>query len=214
MKLFRLLIILIIVQSCIKRGDNTPVITGQYDEGFHYHIFSPGKELELEWDSLQVGAGLDSIDVDLDGRFDITIIQVNNQSPDYDGRHSRPLSGYKLLLKNNVEVAMVIEEYYIGLGSTSEMKWVETISLNTDIKNLNCWSGEKKNESITNHIFMWSDNPEALLSTGPWSMLTNTEKFIGLRIKDENNRDFKYGWLKARVITKNQIIFESCAIEK
>jgi len=204
-KITTIFLIVFLFCFCSVQNENNEIYSGVYDESFYYQEFTPAIKIDLIWDSLYVGRGSDSIDIDLDGIFDVVIIQNINQFKNYNGI-SGPYSSYRLHFKEDIEIAIIRETFYVGLGQTSDKDWVDTVSVNTSINNLNF--GTSKNHTK----LMWSDNPAAMLSSGPWSKITDSVKYIGIRKRQESS--YKFGWIKAKIITKDTVIFESCAIEK
>jgi len=103
-------------------------------------------------------------------------------------------------------VATQTQTYYVGLGQTSSMKWVDTLAYETQIDNIAEWTA-------TNNInYMWVVPPTTILgSNGPWYNLENTEKYIGIRYYKSS--EWKYGWIKVNGISRNDISLVSFALE-
>jgi hypothetical protein len=60
---------------------------------------------------------------------------------------------------------------------------------------------------------MWCNSSDSFVSyNGFWYEVTNTEMYIGLRMKI--NSDYKYGWIKVNALSREKITFLSYAIEK
>jgi hypothetical protein len=59
---------------------------------------------------------------------------------------------------------------------------------------------------------MWAIPPVGTAPYGPWYDLTNEEKYIGIKMKIDSK--FKYGWIKIKVISREDMQFLSYALEK
>ncbi len=184
-------------------------MAGVSDSDMVSNEFDPSLQINFESDSLlNFMYGTDSIDLNLDGRFDLIISQrffidwndsiriVDNNFP-----------FCKLTLKEGLEVAKKNEVYYIGLGQTSSVNWVDTIKFESRIDNIADWT-------ITNtSIWMWVIPPTSFWgSCGCWYNLVNAERYIGIRMKVDSY--YKYGWIKVNQINRENIEFVSYAIEK
>ena len=107
-----------------------------------YHEFNPPLKVKLEFNSsLNISYGIDSIDIDSDGNFDIVI----NQRTLFDYNPAYLITGdnfpyCKLTFKDGLEVATKNEIYYIGLGQTNNVDWVDTIQYNSRIDNISDWA--------------------------------------------------------------------------
>jgi hypothetical protein len=113
----------------------------------------------------------------------------------------------KLKLENDFQTAMYQESFYVGLGQTSYINWVDTLSYEKRIDDLPMWT-----DSISS-IYLWVEPISAnyYASNGPWYNLENTVKYIGLRYYDVS--EWKYAWVKIDVTTRNDIRLVSFAIE-
>lgn len=172
-------ILLLIFNSCKKEDERKAVTAGIYDSTFTYHEFSPPFKVNLKLDSLtNYSFGADSIDINLDGNFDLIVTQ--NMPLDSSISTSRTADAFphcKLTLKNGLEVASKTEKYGIGLGQTSAVNWVDIIPYNNRIDHLANWS------DTNTSCWMWVVPPTIFWgSNGCWYGLTNIEMYIGIRM--------------------------------
>ncbi len=206
---FYIIIFALIISSCKKDEFRKPVLAGVNDSNMFFYEFNPNYLTNFKTDTLlNLKFGIDSIDLNLDGKFDLLISQrfftewsdtiriVNNNFP-----------YCKLTLKNDLEVAIKNEDYYIGLGQTSNVDWVDTLQFENRIENITDWSKTNVN------IWMWVIPPTGFWgSYGSWYNLINTEKYIGIRMKFDSG--YKFGWIKINQINRENLRFLSYAIEK
>jgi len=204
-----IIIILLVVVSCKKEETKNQVFAGKNDINLSYKEFSPPFKIYLEPDSMNnIKYGIDSIDIDSDGNFDLII----NQGVLIDWNDTVQISNTNypycnLKVKNGLELALKKETIYIGLGQTSELSWVDTLTYNTSINNIAQWS-----ESNTN-IWMWGVPPTTFWgSNGCWYNLTDTERYIGIRMKI--NSEYKLGWIRVYQHSREKIEIISYALEK
>lgn len=204
-----ILILLFFLCACKKEDDRKAVTAGVYDSTFNYHDFNPVFKISLKFDSLSnTNSGADSIDFDLDGNFDLIINQRILLA-------ANPLSHItsvnypfcRLTLKNGLEVAIKNEIYGIGLGQTSNLDWVDTIQYKGRIDNLSNWS------NANTKVWMYVVPPTIYWgSNGCWYNFTNTERYVGIRMKI--NSRFKFGWIRVNELSSENILFISYALEE
>jgi len=198
-----------LLSSCKKEEPRKAVFAGIYYSTLDYHEFNPSLKVKLEFDSsLNTSYGVDSIDINSDGNFDLIIkqrIRLDNNPAHHITDSDFPYC--RLTLKNGLEVATKNEIYYIGLGQTNNVDWADTIQYNSRIDTISEWTDPNAS------IWMWVVPPTGLWgSNGCWYNLTNAEKYIGLRMKI--NSRYKLGWIKVNEISRENILFISYAIEK
>lgn len=202
--LYYTLIFLLFLNSCKKEDERKAVTAGVYDPTFTYHEFSPPFKVNQKLDSLtKYSFGVDSIDINLDGNFDLII----SQSFGISTSETANLFPYcKLTLKNGLEVASKTENYNIGHGQTGAVDWVDTLKYNLRIDHLNNWSGTNTSR------WMWVVPPTSFWGTnGCWYNLTDTEMYIGIRMKIDGK--YQYGWIKVNEISREEMLFLSYALE-
>lgn len=200
-------ILFLILCSC-NTEDRPAVYSGIYDSGFIYNEFNPLVVVNLEHDTVyKTYGGLDSIDLNIDGLYDIIIMQRLTKPLTPGSFSFEQFPYYRLTTKNGVEIATRIENYAVGHGQTQTISWVDTISYQARIDDFKDWSGPGKN------ITMWMiPSSPVNFSNGCWFSVKNPEKFIGIRMKAGSH--YKYGWIKVDATNKESIHFLSFAIEK
>ncbi|MEZ5083421.1 MAG: hypothetical protein R2750_08235 [Bacteroidales bacterium] len=211
-----ILIILLALYSCNKDNSEPQIFSienqifaGEYNADLDLKEFNPPLKVDLISDSLlNFKYGVDSIDINTDGNYDLIIHQ--RFIMDWNDTVQISNTNYpfcSLTLKNGLEVACKNEIFYIGLGQTSSVLWVDSLEYLKRIDNLNDWS-----ETNTN-IWMWVVPPTSFWgSYGCWYNLIETEKYIGIRMKIIT--DYKFGWIKINQESRENFEFVSYAIEK
>jgi hypothetical protein len=207
--LYYMPLLLLLISACDKVDEpRKPVWAGVYDNTMDYTELNPALEIALKHDSLwNVDYGVDSLDIDQDGSFDIIISQripTDYNYPSSTTNDTYPF--YKLNLKNGIEVAYKMETYYIGHGQTSSAQWIDTIAYKENVLDITSWT-----ESNI-YRFLWVDPPTIFWgSNGPWYNLINTERYIAIR-KYTSSR-YCYGWIKVKVVSREHLSFVSFALE-
>lgn len=204
-----ILISILFLVSCKKEETKNQIFAGKNDINLNYQEFSPPFQIKFEPDSLNnIKYGMDSIDINSDGEFDLIISQrvlINGDDTVQISNINYPYSNLKV--KNGLEVAIKTETFYIGLGETSDFNWVDTLAYNTSINNINKWSEANKN------IWMWGAPPTIFWgSNGCWYNLTDTERYIGIRMKI--NSEYKLGWIRVYQHSREKIEIIGYALEK
>ena len=213
--LFYILIILLFSYSCKKEEYRKPVIAGIYDSTFDLHEFSPPLKVNLKLDTLNnFYVGADSIDINLDGKFDLIIKQrlyLDIKPPINYTYYNYPFCSLKC--KNGLECSEKFESYYQGQGSIGGATGIDALSYYNRIDNISNWSGIITDTLNTSIKAMWTDTHSLYsITNGYWFYLTNTEKYIGIRMKI--NSQYKYGWIRVNEISRENISFISYAFEK
>jgi len=205
--LLYILIFLLFFISCSKEDNRQAVNAGIYNTDFIYKEFSSPLKVKLILDTLTNDyIGRDSIDLNRDGVYDI-IINHRIHLPPVSGVPSNEHFPYfKLIIKNGLQVATKVQFYSVGHGQLDDVHWVDALNYENRIDVWPDWT-EKNNSQ-----FMWAIPPVASAPYGPWYDLTNEEKYIGFRMKIESR--FKYGWIKVKVISREDMQFLSYALEK
>jgi hypothetical protein len=185
------------------------VQAGICDSSFTYHVFSPALKIPINWDTLNLyGSGSDSIDLNSDGSFEITILLslLNYDSIHLlNGNMPNPFPCCKLLLKNDFEIAKYTETFPIGLGQTGTADFADTLLYNENINHISGWSN-----GGSYGINMWGENPGGAghPSFGGWYS-SNSIMYLGLRINGN-----KYGWIEADLTDKYAPVFIRYAFQK
>jgi len=207
--LFYILILLLFSYSCKKEEYREPVYAGIYDSTFTLHEFSPPLKVNLKLDTLNnFYFGADSMDINLDGKFDLIIKQrlyLDKIQPIQLTDDDNP---YCLLkFKNGLEFSTIIEYIIRGQGDVGHKIGIDPISTYHRIDNISDWSG-----NVTSAAMWLEPASNYYNSNGSWYDFTNTEKYIGIRMKI--NSQYKYGWIRVNEISRENISFISYAIEK
>lgn len=210
-RLFYLITLLSFFVSC-NDEDEIIVIVGEYDSTLLIQEFSPPLNANYNLDTItHFYNGLDSIDLDLDGDVDIFIkIKIpTDKSPeqeynDYDYSYAR------LILTDKVEVIKTDASYNCGMGMCGTYAATKALDINSSIGKSPEWSGDKKT------MPMWQVWENTMNSFGPWYCIENEIKYIGIRVKsnDYSSGIHKYGWIKVNCKSHDNMLIESCAIEK
>lgn len=211
------IIYLFLLSACNKEEERTRIMAGITNSDMLYYEYNPPLELKLQPDlSGEIKFGIDSIDIDLDGDYDIVIRQrmhTNSELMYYDYENDNfPYIG--LLLKNDFEVAYKNVSVILGQGAFSSIRLVDALYYENRIDKIENWDNSKKNlyaEFQNGQIWLWGDPPTPWFSTGPWFRLNNIEVYIGIRQKTET--EYKFGWIKLKVSTRNKFEAISYAIE-
>jgi len=205
-----LFIILLIFSSCSKDHTGKIVTAGIYDSGFTYHEFSPPLKVKLILDPITDNYfWKDSIDINQDGIYELYIIQRIHLPPESGTPSWEHYPYFMLTLRNSLQVATKSEAYPVGMGQYNHVDWVAPLNYETLINNDLDWSESDVTKS------MWAVPPKGTISTAPsgaWYYLTNEEKYIGIKMKIGSR--YKYGWIKVKVISPEDIQFLNYAIEK
>lgn len=205
--LYYTFIILIFLSSCSKEDTRPAVTAGIYDSSFTYHEFSPPLKVELSLDtSTDNYMGVDSIDINQDGAYDIIISHRIYLPPESGTPSYEHFPYFRLTLKNGLQVATKVQSYYVGHGQLDDVYWVDALNYETRIDLWTDWA-EKNVFQL-----MWAIPPVGSAPYGPWYDLTNEEKYIGFRMKIDSR--FKYGWIKVKVISRDDMQFLSYVLEK
>jgi hypothetical protein len=206
---FKIFILILILNSCKKEEIKTEIFAGKYDAGMNYTELFPPQQIELKTDSANYTKyGMDSIDINLDGNFDL----IFSQRLFFNWNDSAEISNNNypfciLIMKNGLEIASISETIYIGQGQTSKVFWVEPLIYNSSINNITQWSETDPD------IWMWVVPPATFWGTnGPWYNINETEKYIGIRMKE--NSEYKLGWIRAYQYSREKFEILSYAIEK
>lgn len=207
--IYSIFVFLLFFYSCKKEEYRNPVFAGVYDSSFTFHEFNPPLKVNLKLDSLNnFYIGADSLDINLDGNFDLIIKQrmyLDITKPNYYTYDTYP---YCLLtFRNGLEFSKKNQYYIQGHGQYGTNVGIDTLNYKNRIDNISEWSGTDTNAA------MWldPDSPRSS-SNGVWFYLTNAEKYIGIRMKI--NSRFKYGWIKVNEVSRENISFISYALEK
>lgn len=203
-----ILCLLQILGSCRKDEPQNPILAGEYDTNFIFYQFATPLIVELKYDSLtNYYSGTDSIDVNLDGNYDL-IINEHLQVPHLtDNPTNKLFPYYKLTPKNSLEIALNIQAYPAGFGTYKTVGWIASLNQKDRIDNIANWSEPTKFQ------YLWCNPPDSFVSyNGFWYDVTNPEMYIGMRMKIDSG--YEYGWIKVNALSRENMAFLSYAIEK
>lgn len=206
--LYYILVVLLFLSACKKEEPRKAVAAGIYDTGFVFHEFSSPLKVELTLDPLTDNyIGNDSIDINLDGVYDLVISQRIHIPPPSGIPSWEQFPYYRLTLKNGLEVATKTESYPVGMGQSDDVNWIDSLNYKSSIDKISEWSDSNTTRT------MWAIPPITQAVTyGPWYNLTNAVKYVAIRMKV--GKQYKLGWIKVNEISRENILFISYAIEK
>ncbi|HLN74962.1 MAG: hypothetical protein ACM3O8_14430 [Methylococcaceae bacterium] len=208
--IYWLFILLLLLSACKKDDEpGTSFLAGIYDDSMNYREINPGLQISFKYDSLlNVNYGKDSLDINLDGSYDIIISQRNLLGNPTENTNRNNTYPYMMLgVKNGVEVAIKNECFIIGHGQYSTISWVDTIAYKTNVAGITNWSESNR------IVYMWVEPPSIFRpSNGPWYNLANTERYVAFRMGI--NSQYRYGWIKFIVASHEKITVISYALEK
>lgn len=223
--LFLSILVLFLFSSCEKDEDRPVVLAGVYNNNMLFNEFNQPLQIKLQTDTLKnIKYGIDSIDIDLDGSFDIFISQriylkwSDDFNRSYLEKDDFPFFG--LRLKNGFEVAYKNLSFPLGQGAFYSVEMVDTIPYQARLDKTTEWRDSNMHSSsyigyYNNSIWFWGAPPSLfwlLGNYGPWYRLNNKEMFIGVRKKID--AEYKLGWIKIKVFNHDKFEISSYAIEK
>ena len=218
MKLIHILIInsllLFILSSCKKNEIEeitSHVFAGVYNDSMCYQEFNPPRQITLFTDTVKnIKHGIDSIDINSDGMFDVYFSHriFLNWSDDFNKAYLKEYNYpfTRLILKNGFEVATKRHKVPMPHDNPHIETWVDTLSFNYPINNKMNWLGS------SSYFNMWCVIPSIYQGTyGTWFYIKNEERFVGIRMKMQS--DYKYGWIKINQRLQDNLEILSYSIE-
>jgi hypothetical protein len=214
-----ILFLIVLLYSCKEEEFEPFVFSGIPKADMVYHEYNPPFKISLQTDSVKkIKYGTDSIDINLDGKFDLVIIvRLFSEWSDTYNRtcleeSNYPFSGFKT--KNGLEIATKSESFPVGLGYSNSTFWVDPIPYVKRIDEIKDWhySNQLRQSPTLGKLLMWGAPPSLFWgSYGPWYKLTNSELYIGVRMKIDT--EYKFGWIKVKVYSRESFEILSYAIE-
>ena len=216
---FLIALFLFIFYSCKEEGEkiieSDIVYAGVYEASYIHHEFNPPLKIKTELDSVTwFSSGKDSIDLDLDGNFDLIIsVYLHPNDTAYEIGSKRFFPSCRLLFKNNFEVAIKGFQYACGHGICNYAPFIESFEYNTDINHFEFdWYLGNENKTL------WLITPEGSgYPRGWWYYANEEERYIGIRIKEQINTNtyrYRYGWIKVNAINRNDMSVTEYALEQ
>jgi len=210
------LIILTSLISCNDEFKNTNVVlAGRYDSASIYHEYLPPLKVKTELNiSTGFYVGSDSIDLNLDGNFDMIIsmsLHPNDTIYKKGGRYYYPTC--RMYLKNGFEVAMKGIPYACGHGICNHAPFIAAFEYGSDLSNFTEWSESETNQTLWS---IWPDDFGFKMPGGWWSFVKNEEMYIGVRHKHKGPKNtfyFNYGWIRVNAVSPQNTSFMSYAME-
>lgn len=183
-----------------------PVYAGITNEEMHYYQIDPPLQVQVFYDSENhFYHGADSLDIDKNGKAEFRI-EVGYFDADTVVPSAVVYPFTDFTITDSIQFTTYLEYYPLGLGATGKIYWIDTLNYNTRIDDLETWYSQASQ-------FLWVVPPAVIWgSNGPWYTLVNSEKYIGLRLKKANA--YKYGWIKIKIETRNELEFQAFAIQK
>ncbi len=210
------LIILTSFISCNDEFQNTNVVlAGMYNSSYIYHEYLPPLAVKTEL-NITTGfyEGTDSIDLNLDGNFDLIIslrLHPNDTIYEKGGRHYYPTC--RMDFKNGFEVAMKGIPYSCGHGICNHAPFIAALEYGSDVSHFPEWSESKTNQTLWS---IWPDDFGFKMPGGWWSFVKSEDMYIGFRHKHNGPKNtiyYYYGWIKVNALDHQNMTFTSCAME-
>ncbi len=219
--IFLSIIFLLLLCSCDKeKEERIPVMAGTSNNDMLYYEYNPPLELQLQLYTLKkIKLGIDSIDIDLDGNFDIIINQrifldwSDDFNRSYLEKDNFPFIG--LRLKNGFEVAYKWIEVNVGQGYFNSISLVDALPYEARVDKIDNWCDSSVSSyfgSQNGQIWLWGAPPSTFWTYGTWYGMTNRETYLGIRKK--TNSEYKLGWVKIKVFNHDKFEILSYTIEK
>ncbi len=208
------LIILTSFISCNDEFKNTNfVLAGMCDSSYIYHEYLPPLAVKTEL-NITTGfyEGTDSIDLNLDGNFDLIIsLRLHPNDTIYEKGKSLYYPTCRMDLKNGFEVAIKKMNYSCGHGYCNQTPFIEAFEYGSDVSRFSEWSEGETNQTLWN-IFP----PYVGYPGGWWSFVKSEDMFIGFRHKHNGPKNtfyYYYGWIKVNALDHQNMTFTSYAME-
>lgn len=205
---------LITLISCKKdqpepNSNDTPhtIYAGVYDSTSFFYHEPLIQDLQITWDATGAcGSGELLLDLDLDGTDDVqfTTKLLNNDSLPSPCYGNDPYTNLRLFALNEVEVIGKTESVYVGLGTTTTINWIDTMSYQKPI----VVNGEWQTIPAGNFLPLWMTHPMTLGSFGPWYTANPIIRYVGIR------KGTQMGWIKLDTTDPNNPLILAYTLEK
>jgi hypothetical protein len=172
------------VNEPVSNNQSVEVRAGIYDGSYTYTELVTPITITMSWDAQNLyGTGIDSLDLDSDGDFDLTLELdlLNEDSLHLISGYPIPFPSLELKAKNGLEIGTYVESFYIGLGQTATINYAERLDFDARVDLVSQWHTT---------IDMWAENPNDGMtpSFGDWY---DADGIFYLAIKFNG----KYGWI-------------------
>ena len=186
----------------------TEVYAGVHDTTFNYYEFSSPLGVSIIWDNQNLyGVGIDSLDIDSDGAYDLirTLNAINSDSLQLLPGMPNPFPSCLLNFQNNLEIAFYTESFPVGLGQSAIATFVDKLGANERIDLLSDWQAQQ-----AAGMYMWIENTGGLgtYPFGDW-YTASSESYIAVKMNGS-----KYGWIKIDASDPKDPKIVSFAIQK
>lgn len=202
--------------TCNDEFQNTNlVLAGMYDSSYIYYEYLPPLTVKTEL-NITTGfyEGTDSIDLNLDGNFDLIIsLRLHPNDTLYEKGKSLYYPTCRMLLKNGFEVAVKKMNYSCGHGYCNWADFIATFEYGSDVVNSSEWSGSDNNQTL------WNIFPAGVGYSFPggwWSFVKSEDMYIGFRHKHNGPKNtfyYYYGWIRVNALVHQNMTFTSYAME-
>jgi len=191
------------------------VLAGMYNSFSVYHEYAPHLSVKTEL-NIKTGfyEGSDSIDLNLDGNFDLIIsmrLHPNDTMCEKGGLYYYPTC--RMYLKNGFEVAIKGIPSACGHGICNHAPFIAAFEYGSDLTNFPEWAESGTSETLWS---IWPDDFGFKIPGGWWSFVKNEEMYIGVRHKHKGPKNtfyFNYGWISVNAVSPQNTLFMSYAME-
>ncbi len=207
------IIVLALIMSCKKdqvEPEPEPQVTfytitaGQSGAGFSVTTNTNPNSFNVNYDSLNLyGVGYDSIDINLDGSFDL-FFELNVINP--DSMHlitgvPNPMPSLMVYSYDSFESILLEDAVPIGMGGYNYYEYADTLASGMVIS-----SGDNWKSLITPGLAMWLEAPAGgSQNNGPWG--GGYDGYMAVRFNG------KYGWVHIDCTNSNDPLIMGYAIE-
>ncbi|MBL1280447.1 MAG: hypothetical protein COA33_009255 [Fluviicola sp.] len=181
----------------------TDILAGEADTSYSVTFLTAPLSINVVYDAQNLyGYGIDSIDIEGDGSYDI-LIELDLLNP--DSLHlligqPNPFPNCRITTMNDLEIAIDSIPVYVGLGTTAYFKFAAMYQMNDVISISGTWY---KNSMVK----LWQENPAFPSSTfGEWYSI-HAVRYIAIR------KNGKYGWMEIDATNHEDPQILSFAIE-
>lgn len=210
------LIILASFISCNDEFKNTNVVlAGKYDSFSVYNEYVPLLAVKTELNiTTEFYEGRDSIDLNMDGNFDLIItmrLHPNDTMYEKDRRLYYPTC--RIEMKNGFEVAIKKMNYACGHGICNWADFIAAFEYGSDLTNFSGWSESNSVQTLWN---VFPSGAGFSYPRGWWSIINNEDMYIGVRHMHKGPKNtfyYNYGWIRVNAVSHQNTLFISYVME-